>query len=281
MIEKQSQDVGSNSTAIQAKGDVTINNGLQLSEVKELCLLFLQQNFPKLREEAVEAAKKNVEAYVATLQSTIAEQANKVDPKLLKDPDIQASINDSVQAAARKGEKANFSLLAELVTTRMRAGTTPILSIVADEAIRLVPRLTPEQIAYLALSFFLKRIQLNANSIEAFDIYAKLAIPIVGPAFNLSNANILHTEYVGATSLIEFTESAYYSVLKERYKFLSTEENLHDSIKERASTFYILCEQYRISKIYNVTLTSVGELIAIMAIRDAFPTPLDVNVWIN
>lgn len=281
MIEKQSQDVGNGSLAVQVKGDFTINHGLQLTEVKELCILFLQQNFPKLRDEAIEAARRNVESYIPVLEASIAKQALNIDARKVSDPDIQASINESVQATARKGEKANFAMLAELVSTRMRSDTSPILSVVAEEAIRLVSRLTSAQISYLALCFFLNRTQHSGATIEDLEAIAARVMPIVKYGFNISDSNLRHTEYVGATSVMNMVESNYYGVLLQRYPNFTGESNLHDAISERATSFYALCEQYRISKVYNVTLTSVGELVAIMTISDAFPGGLDPKIWIN
>lgn len=281
MIEKQSQDVGDGSLAVQVKGDFTINQGLQLAEVRELCILFLQQNFPKLREEAIAAARRNVESYIPILEASIAKHALNIDASKIADPDIQASINESVQATARKGEKANFAMLAELVSTRMRSDTSPILSVVAEEAIRLVPRLTSTQISYLALCFFLNRIQCDVTAIENFETIAARVMPIVKYGFDISYSNLRHTEYVGATSVMNMVESNYYGVLSQRYPHIVSEPNLHDAISKRAPSFYALCEQYRISKVYNVTLTSVGELVAIMTISDAFPSWLDPKIWIN
>lgn len=281
MIEKQSQDVGDGSLAVQVKRDLIINQGLQLAEVKELCILFLQQNFPKLRDEAIDAARKNVESYIPVLEASIAKHAQNIDPNKIADPDIQASINESVQATARKGQKANFAMLAELVSTRMKSDTSPLLSIVAEEAIRLVPRLTPTQIAYLTLCFFLNRLQFCITTIEQFELHATCVMPIVISGFNISDSNLRHTEYVGATSVMNMMESAYYPSLSERYPILAGESNLHDAISKRAPSFHILCEQYRISKVYNVTLTSVGELIAIMTISKAYPDGIDPKIWIN
>lgn len=281
MIENQSQDVGDGSLAVQVKRDLIINQGLQVAELKDLCILFLQQNFPKLRDEAIDAARKNVESYIPILEASIAKQAKNIDPSKIADPDIQASINESVQATARKGQKANCAMLAELVSTRMRSDTSPILSIVAEEAIRLVPRLTPTQIAYLTLCFFLNRLQYSVTTIEQFEVTAARVMPIVRSGFNISNSNLRHTEYVGATSVMNMVESDFYIVLSQRYPFLSGKPNLHDAISKLAPLFHILCEQYRISKVYNVTLTSVGELVAIMTISDAFHGGLDPKIWIN
>jgi hypothetical protein len=56
---KQNQIVADGSTAIQAAGDVYYH-GLSVMEVRELCILFLRENFPVLRKEALEIAEQNV-----------------------------------------------------------------------------------------------------------------------------------------------------------------------------------------------------------------------------
>jgi hypothetical protein len=74
MIDRnQAQNVAKNSLAIQATRDVTINNGLSVAEVKELCLLFLRDNFPALKKEALLEAEVNVRAFAQELEDKLAQ----------------------------------------------------------------------------------------------------------------------------------------------------------------------------------------------------------------
>src|SRR5690606_31361965 len=107
------QKVAENSTAIQATGNVTVNNGLSVAEVKELCLLFLKDNFPALREEAIREAEGNVREFAQELEQKIVQNAQFITLEKFKDPDVQAAINDAVQSSARRGKKANISVLVD------------------------------------------------------------------------------------------------------------------------------------------------------------------------
>ena len=60
--DKQEQSADTGSTAIQAGRDVHYH-GLSVTEVRDLCVLFLRNNFPELREEARRTAEKHVKSF--------------------------------------------------------------------------------------------------------------------------------------------------------------------------------------------------------------------------
>jgi len=62
-MELQTQKVSENSLAIQANGNVTINDYLQ---IKEICTDLYKLNFPTLVQEASDKAKENLKLYVDT-----------------------------------------------------------------------------------------------------------------------------------------------------------------------------------------------------------------------
>ena len=72
--DKQQQTTESGSTALQAGRDINIR-GLSVGEVRELCILFLRDNFPQLREEAKRTAEEQVRAFAAGLESRLANDA--------------------------------------------------------------------------------------------------------------------------------------------------------------------------------------------------------------
>jgi len=200
MLNKEKQTVGDNSLGVQAGNNVVIhvtNTGLTAADVREICLLLFKENFPHLKAEAVEAAKANVDAYIPILESRIKASIDKIDFQKLAEPDIQASINESVQAAAKKGEKADLGILSELVTARMRSDTPEFLSLVAEEAIRLIPRLTKQQVAFVTLCHYLTSVKHEGlSNIDQLENFAKAFFHLFKEGFAISQPNILHLEYV-------------------------------------------------------------------------------------
>ena len=204
LSNKQEQKVGSESTAILAGGNVTLtqNNGLSVAEVKELCLLFLRENFPALREEANKVAESNVQKFAASLESKIIEKSVEIVLEKFGDPDVQAAINDAVQANARKGEKSNPSVLVDLITERASFSTNDFKDIVLSEAITVVPKITKPQISYLSFTHYMTNMSCSSlQHVSQLEPYSKAALSAVFPGFNLSDSQKRHLQYAGACSI--------------------------------------------------------------------------------
>jgi hypothetical protein len=151
------QNVNRSENVLQIAGNVEINHqyGLPAHELRELAKIFMRENFPVLREEAIAAAQDNVEIFLRQFEEKIAQNPGRIDPNRFKDPDIQSSLNDAVLETAKKGIRNNSDLLLELVTERLSIGTDDYVSLVISEAIKIVPRLAPEHIGFLTLALFL------------------------------------------------------------------------------------------------------------------------------
>ena len=155
------QTVSKSENVIQVAGNIEVRNGLAVHEVRELAQLFMRENFPALRAEAIAAAEQNVRGFVETFEKGLTKKLGQIDPEKFKDPDIQASLNDAVIEAAKKGARGNTEILCDLIIERASVKTDDYVSLVAAEAIRVVPRLTPHQIGFLTLAVFLRHMKVS------------------------------------------------------------------------------------------------------------------------
>ena len=87
---KQDQSANAGAVAIQAGGNVNYH-GLSVAEVRELCGLFLRNNFPELREEAKRAAQQHVESFAAALEAKLVTDAATIVLNKFAEPDVQAT----------------------------------------------------------------------------------------------------------------------------------------------------------------------------------------------
>lgn len=199
MFGMQRQNVDNEGTAIQAGRDVTVyqTNGLSASDIKEFCLLFLRDNFPKLREEAIKVAQENVQKFAQELEEKIIEKSEKIIFEKFADPDVQATINDAVQNTARKGGKAHTSILVNLIIERTSKETNNFQDIVISEATKVVSRLTKEQISYLSFIQYMTSTTFKVDNISNLEAYSKAILPIVTSSFELSETQKTHLQYLG------------------------------------------------------------------------------------
>lgn len=77
MFEKQKLDVGENSSAIQAGGNVTITPYLEL---RAIFLDLFELNFPRIQQVAKETANQRVDAMLEELKKSFEKHKNDIDP---------------------------------------------------------------------------------------------------------------------------------------------------------------------------------------------------------
>lgn len=87
----QTQKVSENSLAIQANGNVTVNDYIQ---IKEICTDLYRLNFPALVKEASDKAKENLKLYVDTLIMKIDKEDEARVQENLKTPNGQYVLNE-------------------------------------------------------------------------------------------------------------------------------------------------------------------------------------------
>ncbi len=285
--DKQEQKVGSEGTAIQAGGNVTIaqNTGLSATEVKELCLLFLRDNFPALREEAMKVAESNIQEFAASLESKIIERSEEILLEKFADPDVQAAINDAVQASARKGEKSNPSVLVDLITERVSIATNDFRDIVLSEAITVVPKLTKPQISYLSFIHYMTNMSYKGRQhISQLERPSRAALSAVSEGFNLSDSQKRHIQYAGACSIVSVASiDIYKGWMNKLYKhmgYTNLEKFKSDLIAFSPSSKTLLDTFDGDSKGGEVRLTSVGQAIAIANLSTTMGE-IDYSIWLK
>lgn len=284
---KQEQKIGSESTAIQAGGNVTIiqNNGLSAAEVRELCLQLLRENFPKLRQEAIEEAERNVQKFATSLESQIIERSEEIIFEKFTDPDVQATINDAVKASARRGEKANPSLLVDLIIERASSSTDDFKDIVISEAVTVVPKITKPQIAYLSFIQYMTNMNfLGLKHISQLEPVSASALSVVSKGFNLSYSQKKHLEYAGTCSIMHILSVDIYSGwMNQLYKYMgyTNLEKFKSDISAFSPTSKTLLDTFdKDSKEAEVSLTSVGQAIALANLSTTIRR-IDYSAWLK
>lgn len=287
MGDKQEQQVGSESTAMQAGRDLTLvqNQGLSFSDVEQMCLLIFEKNFPTLLEKAVEAAQNNVQEFAKDLKAEIGKKSKTIDLAQFADPDVQAAIYDAVQATARKGEKATPALLVALIAERVSFSSDDYKKIVLSEAVTVVPKLTKPQIAYLSFIHYMTSTNVEKlSNVSGLEPYSRAVLSLVAPGFNLSHSQKRHIEYAGACSIVSMIGTDIYDGwMNQPYKYLGYTdlEKFKSDIATFSPSSKILLDTFdQDNKDGHVTLTSVGQAIAIANLSRKLGK-LDYSIWLK
>lgn len=280
--DKQQQTSEGGSTALQAGRDINIT-GLSVSEVRELCVLFLRDNFPQLREEAKRTAEEQVRTFAAGLETRLANDAASIAFEKFCEPDVQAAINDAVLASARRGAAANPNVLSTLISERVSKSTNDYKDMVLSEAVHVVPKLTGQQIALLSFVHFVRSMIFKGfHSVTALEQVGKVALSFSSPGFGLSESQKQHLQYAGVASVNSILGGDIFDIQRQYYKHFGFADGaaFKAALSTGAPSYQRLLEQFTTENLFTVNLTSVGQAIAIANISN-FVGKLDYTIWLE
>jgi hypothetical protein len=278
------QVAGDGALAVQSSGNVTIINNLgkSESEIREMCEQFVSENFPKLRQEARIAAEEAARNFGERIISQVSENFDNIVLEKLRHPDVQATINDAVLATARRGENASPNILSKLIVERLSKNTTSFTDIVLSEAVKVVPLLTPEQIAYISFVHFVQSVKFTVVYFSSLETIAKNVEQVISSGYNLSIAQQRHIEYTGACSIINIVSSDHFESQLNSYREFGIEngDEFKDKLDRQAPTLKKILVQANLDNLSRCSLTSVGQAIAITNLSQKLGK-MDYSIWLK
>lgn len=280
LSDSQTQSVASNSNGYQAGRDIHCH-GLSLADVLTACNYFLENNFPRLQEEARLKAEEHVRYFAKKFSSDLSQKATQVLIEKFKDPDVQASINDAVNACARKGEAASPDILSRLLVHRM-GDNTPFVDLVINEAVTVVPKLSKTQLAFLAGVHFIRSTTLEIPSYAGFENAARRIFPIAELGFSLSRPQKLHLQYAGVISIESLMSGDFYQIFFESFGVqlgLKSLEETKAVMRINCPSYCALLEGLGEGEIFKTMLTSVGHAVAISMLNQVLN--LNYSIWLE
>jgi hypothetical protein len=275
--------ISKNSSGIQADRDVTVNVGLTFDQVEKLTQLFLKENFPQLRDDAMKIAHENVDKFLKEFEKQLTQKFQEIDASKFSDPDVQSSINDAVLETAKRGDKSNLDLLTDLVFKRVRQDNNDLQSLAAGDAIKIISRLNTGQINYLSIMVLFDHMSLpNCTDIRQYDTTCKILLPILSHVDNLSGWNIQYLESKNCLAHLFIGRDDIYTQLRKKYLNLKPVEGqtLQQQI-EQSIFLKLFTAQYEKHRMNFTRLTIIGQLIGAINIAKYSPKSVDFNNFIK
>jgi hypothetical protein len=277
------QKVTDNSNAYQANGNITINNGMSFSEIRELFNDLFELNFPRLVDIAAEKAKENLLDFLKIFSNELNENKEEINYDKFSSPNTQYLFTSTIKEVACKGNNLDF--LSEVLITGLRSDSTEMLDIIAEQALGLVPRLTNLHISIITLNHYIRNMRFDGiNNISDLAKEHSSIFNILGDMKDISMNAIYYISSLGLASYVNVVEhKEYENVFKNTYPELYENKN-EDEIKidiankslAMKEMFDIFCEK----KVFQLTLNPVGKLIALINLKKIYGK-LDYSIWIN
>jgi hypothetical protein len=228
--------------ATTQSGNITVINGITVLEARQIALDLFEANFYRLSERAGEIATTRAKAFLDNFINIIHSQ-NPNDLENLEDPDFQYALFNAEKAFARSGDIELGNLLTNLLIDRVKSNNNTIVSIVLNESIEVVPKLTPLHFDCLSLVLIVSQSNEYHKCLSDFvDFLKNSVLPFISGA-SLLESTFRHLEYVGCGILNSFSRSME-NYLKTFYSSYLSEGISNEVVNELILHFPDLADSF-------------------------------------
>jgi hypothetical protein len=212
----QDQSGGTGSTNYQARRDI-VQTGVSAAEAREIALDVYHSNFLTLRgiaeEVAADRAERITREFLDRLQSKNARRLSS-----MQDPDMLSVVFAAQAGFARSGEADLEAALVDLLVDRAGQQERNLKTLVLNEAIQMLPKLTSVQRRALAVFFVFR--DTSVGELDTIDAhYSRIArwTPIFEIG-SLKRADLQYLESAGAGSIINLSSVPLGTALANNYR---------------------------------------------------------------
>ncbi|CCB67946.1 LPO_1073/Vpar_1526 family protein [Hyphomicrobium sp. MC1] len=212
-MTKQNQEVGNDSIAAQAQGNITIikNEALTVEEIEKILASFT----PMFRALAKEEARALMEDLSQGIFERLAKHPDAA-ASALKTPDFQYVLGEAAHAYARSGASNVKEILLDLIESRCQRDDRTRVTLSLNEAINKTAVLTKEEFAVLSIVFLIRYTRLGAkNFVEFAGKLKECTSPLMGDITREESvANYLNAQSCGHVSI---GQAKFIDILRSNY----------------------------------------------------------------
>lgn len=151
----QKQEVGNNSNAYQANGNITVVNQYTLAEEQayKICKEIVENNIIKFSGDAIETAIQEFKEFADLYVEKITKQEEDVVEKIInrfKEPNMQYAIFEAQKGYAKYGDEEKAEKLVQLLIEKGKQKTGSQKDILIDDAIEKISKITNNQLNILS-----------------------------------------------------------------------------------------------------------------------------------
>ncbi|MFA7276136.1 MAG: LPO_1073/Vpar_1526 family protein [Pseudobdellovibrionaceae bacterium] len=159
----QKTKAGDNSVIVQAG---IVNMGSSINDIREICQLIWDTNFPKLQQEAAKVACARAEDLISCLMEGLGkDRFTHLDH--FKWPRVQNDLFEAQKGfALSDGNNDLKLLLVDCVSKAIEEDEFSFNSVIFSEAIKTIPKLRKNHFQILAILYFFYRLQIRATSLD-------------------------------------------------------------------------------------------------------------------
>lgn len=189
-----------NGTAVGVNnGEVVINNGLTLDEIRHYVEVIVKCEVEKCKNEAYATALNRHDEFAVSFFDKLKELDTKIEKvqEALSSPSMQFDLVEAEKGYIKSGSKSLLDILGELIAERVNCKEATIGQIVLSEAIKTAPILLDKQLDILALRFFMGHVGVSGGrSLSGVhQILALFVLPLCQNVESINDLDIGHLDF--------------------------------------------------------------------------------------
>jgi len=193
------QEGAEGSTNLQGQ-NITIHQGLSYSEVKEIALDIFKSNFLELSEKAANTARERVDELVDKFLNEL-QNRNPEAAQSMENPAMQYALYTAQKEYAKSGDKDLADVLVDILVDRAAIAEKSLKQIVLDESLKVVSKLTNQQMDTLSIGFILKYSKnYILDNLEKLEEYLNVYLKPFIDGLSKENSLYQHLEYCGCST---------------------------------------------------------------------------------
>jgi hypothetical protein len=173
------QAAGDGAVMVQAGRDVTVY-GMSYSETRSLVVDLVEQQAPRLAEQAIAVASARAETFARELIQELYWELGPRAAEVLADPAIRDSIFHAQRAFAASGDEELGSVLVSILVERA-ATDEPFLTLIQNNAVNIAPLLNESHWNALSALFVVQELLPTTEDVNDLDTLAQFLSTLLKP----------------------------------------------------------------------------------------------------
>jgi hypothetical protein len=275
--------------AIGDRAITIVNQGLTFTEAERLFGLLFEQNFPKLQAAAQMEAKRRVEEFAATFTRVAAEKkVTEEHLQSLEEPDIQCSLNEALQVAARRDNDMVRALLARLIVQRLQSERDDAKDLLLSEAVAAVRKLSVGQLQTVVLCHLVRETTLKIDPPTWFrfnEVLERMFVPFL--KVRSSNADLERIEHLGC-GVIDFQLEPLNRIWPRRYSRVFADDVLPNNpgsfegvLRRESPVGALVADTWDRLRLSLLRLTRLGVVVAAASCEHLFEEKVPLDNWLR
>lgn len=228
-VSKQQQEVSEGGQALQAGGNIVVNNGMSADQMSEIIVSLTKQILALNNEAKLEQENRFGELKDALLLE-FAKPESKANAEAFSDPDFQYVVRDAHEAYARRGDADLKVELVNLISERSAHQAKTRVAQTLNSAIELAGKLSREEYAALVMLFTMQNVVVNGAHIDIIlNTTDNLLAPFVSD-LPTDGYSVQYLQSLGCVSINQIVTNPLSGILVSKYAHAVGTGFTHDEL---------------------------------------------------